>query len=484
MPHGGTRRLRSLVLVVVAAMGLALAVAAPAAAAAPGNDSRTTPQVIGSLPVTLAGTVVGSTLEAGEPGSCSALGGSVWYAFTPTKSRSILLALDAAGDMDAAVEVFERSRSQLSSLGCSVTDKNGEAVVDVDVQAGSEYLFRVGQLFNSVADTFTLRAVAPDDPATAPGNPLAAKGVAATVDRFANADDAWWVQMTKGRTYRVNFVTKGDGCAAAQVFPAGTKSFDSATPVRHLTCDGYTVLTAEKSGRYPILVTAPRASRTPLHYRLRAGLAQADDTAPGLPLAADVHRHGSLHGSELDAVDLYRFGIAHRSDMRIKLETKRHFEIRLMKSGGRLIASGEHRVDARLASGRYYVVVQALDGAGGSYVLSRHGRTITHAKMLAANRHWASIGSGQSVDLSLRVSPAVSGPATMLIERHDPLGGWLFVRREHPTVVGGVAHVSFRPPSLGKYRVTGTFDGTFTASRSEGGTATVSVVEPLTMSAL
>ena len=68
-----------------------------------------------------------ATLEADDPVSqCSgALKGSVWYRFTPNASRSVLLAVTAAGDMDAVVEVFSRVRSQLYGVGCAVTDRRG-----------------------------------------------------------------------------------------------------------------------------------------------------------------------------------------------------------------------------------------------------------------------------------------------------------------------------------------------------------------------
>jgi hypothetical protein len=283
----------------------------------------------------------------------------------------------------------------------------------------------------------------------------------------------------------VNFVTKGDVCATAEVYPPGSGKHFSGSSVRRLTCDEHSVFTPTKSGTYSVLVSAPRASRTALPYRLRVGEAGIDDSAPGLVLAADVDRRGSLHGNELDALDLYRFGVAHRSDMRIKLATTKDFEIRLMKPGGRVLGVGSSRIDARLARGRYYIAVRALDGAKGSYVLRRHARTITTAQMLAnGRRRSTTVSSGRAVTLSLTVRPGVSGPATMLVERQDPIDGWLFVTRLHPSLAGGRASVSFAPPRLGRYRVTGSFDGTFTASPSFGGSAVFSVVEPLTMSAL
>ena len=103
----------------------------------------------------------------------------------------LLVAVDAAGDMDAGVELFERRRSQLTPVSCQVTDRRGEATVDADATAGTSYLVRVGALANSVADRFTLRVVLPDEPATPPGQRLPRGAARGQVDRFANPDDAW-----------------------------------------------------------------------------------------------------------------------------------------------------------------------------------------------------------------------------------------------------------------------------------------------------
>ncbi len=477
------RRLRAVAALGAALLAIPLVAATSAAAAAPANDARSAAQAVGVLPVAIQGATAGSTVEPDEPGGCSPIKGSLWYAFTPAKDRSVLLALDAAGDLDATLDVFTRERSQLSSVGCQTTNRRGEATLDLDVTSGTEYLVRVAARTGSADDAFVLRIVAPDDPATAPGVKLPATGVAASVQRFANQDDAWYVDLVRGRTYRMNVVTVGDDCVDVELFAAGTKSF-ATSPLRRTSCDAHTVFAAQRTGRYPIRVTAPRNSRSVLRYRLRVGPASADDTAPGLPLVADRDVHGRLRGSELDALDLYRFGVAHRSDMRVRLATGRRFEMLLIAAGGRVLGSGRHSVDARLGRGRYFVAVRALDGADGAYVVRRHARTITSARTLVNGSRSATVGQGRSVTLSVRVSPAVDGPATLLVERFDPIDGWLFAARFHPQAGRGTAGISWTPPKLGRYRVAGEFDGTFRASPSDGGTATFAVVEPLTLTAL
>jgi hypothetical protein len=73
----------------------------------------------------------------------------------------------------------------------------------------------------------------------------------------------------------------------------------------------------------------------------------------------------------------------------------------------------------------------------------------------------------------------VSGPASVLVERYDPLSGWLFYARHHARVTGTAATVAFQPPFVGHWRASGVYEGTRTTSPSEGGTARFTVLEPL-----
>jgi hypothetical protein len=476
---------RTHLLPIVLAAGL-LAGAAPAVAAPPPNDARAAAQAVGALPAALRGTTVEATLESDEPfAGCSGTGkGSVWYAFTAAEARSILVALDADGDMDATVEVFLRQRSQLSSVGCRPTDRRGEATVDIDAEARGSYLIRVAPLANSVTTGFTLRVVAPDRPAQPPGQPLPAAGASAQVDRFANPDDAWAVRMTAGRTYRINLATPGRGCPNAQLFAPGTTGFGGAT-VRSLRCDAQTVFTPSETGRYTVFVRAPRASRARIPYRLAAGPAGIDDTAPGIELANDDRVGGSLHGAGLDGLDLYRFSVARPSDLRVRLRTSHDFNVVLLSDGGRRLGCGcdgpgDKQLEERIRPGRYFIAVRARNADGGGYTLSRLARTITRSRTLADGERSATVPAGGTIALSLAVSPEVAGRATLLVERFDPIAGWLFDSRHRPRVSGGRATVAFRPASVGRWRVTGAFEGSRRASPSRGGIATFRVTEPVT----
>jgi hypothetical protein len=435
------------------------------------------------MPAFVSGTTVDATMEQDEPfPACGPIKNSVWFSLSVPSNRELLVALDAAGDMDAVLELFVRERSQLTSVECERTNRRGEATIDADAEAGTSYLVRVAPRGNSVADRFTLRAVLPDEPARPPGDPLPDSGTSGRVDRFANPDDAWATRMQAGRTYRINLVTVDAGRVRTALYAPG--DFGGEAQER-LDGDEHTVFTAPRSGVYTLHVQAPRASRARLGYRLRVGPAGRDDSAPGVVLPDDRRVAGTLRGDELDALDLYRFTVARRSDVRVRLRTARDFDLRLLSDSGRRIGSdsgfaGSKELTPRLRPGRYFIAVRARNGAHGRYVLSRLGRVITRATTLVDGRRSTSAGPGETVQLAVRVTPAVTGRATLLVERHDPLAGWLFYSRYAPHVSGTAATVAFHPPFVGRWRVTGEYEGTRTSSPSHGGTARFSVLEPLT----
>lgn len=456
--------------VVAAALGCALAAAPPAAAAAPPNDARGAAQALGPLPADVRGTTVQASLDADEPPpGCAPMRASVWYAFDARESRSIAIALDAAGDLDAVVEIFVRERSQITPAGCRNTNRRGTLTFELDADARTSYLLRVASRANSVDGAFRLRVIEPERPATFPGPRLPRRGVSAFVDRLANPDDAWSVRLRRGVAYRINLVSSGGRCA----------SVDFHTPQgeleRRMRCDAHTVFVPERAGLHTLHVQAPRASRDRIRYRLRVGRAAADDMAPGLRLANDRLVRGRLQGGELDALDLYRFSLATRSRLTLTLNANADFDVALLDDDGDRIGQGSG-LERRLRPGRYFVVVRARDGAAGRYTLRRLARIITRADMQASPR---AITPGGTVQLALEVSPSVDGPTTMVVERFDPLAGWLFEATLRPAVRGGRAVVSYRPPAVGRWRVAGSFDGTRRAAPSDGGTVHFRVQEPL-----
>ena len=98
--------------IVCALMVMAFGVPAQALADPPPNDARGAAESI-SPPATVTGTTSESTVEADEPSACEALRGSLLYEFRAPTSDRMIVRLRATGDLDATVDVFLRTRSQL-----------------------------------------------------------------------------------------------------------------------------------------------------------------------------------------------------------------------------------------------------------------------------------------------------------------------------------------------------------------------------------
>ena len=476
--------MRRFAVTLVVAFGLL----APAAQAAPpANDARGDAQAL-AVPSTVRGTTVDATVEAGEPFSCSTLAANtVWYSIAPSAARDLVLELDAAGDLDAVVDVYRRTRSQLTAVTCGQTDRRGRLTLDFSQPRNAELLVRVGQRENSASDAFSLRVVAPDAPERPPGRALGSSGAGGSLDRIANPDDAYAVSLSAGTTYRVHLVSR-ERCVSASLYPPGTSSFEGGSPVRNFDCDAYFIYTPGpgEGGRHSIQVRAPRSRRGALPYHVQVARAGEDDTAPGAALANDVRVRGSLRGSGADVVDLYRFDVRRPSilDLRLRTGGSNPFNLQLVGSGGRRIAcacgsSGSQQIRLRLKPGRYFTAIRSRQGADGRYTLSRLTRVITSTRVLVDGERDTEVRPGRTVAIGVRVTPGESGPVTVDVERFDPLAGWQFHTRFRRRAVGGTATIAFTPPSVGRWRVRATYDGTRTAAPSGPSVASFTVAEPL-----
>ncbi len=468
----------------LAAFGL---LASTAQAAPPANDDRASAQAL-AVPSTVRGTTVDATTEPNEPGSCAGLAAnSVWYSIAPTAARDLVIELDASGDLDAVVDVFRRDRSQITSVTCGQTNRSGRLTLDFTQPRNASLLVRVAQRGNSASDTFSLRIVAPDRPERPPGRALGASGASGSVDRIANPDDAYAVTMAAGRTYRVHLVSR-ERCVAAQLFAPGTSSFEDGETVRSFDCDDYFIYTPGpgQGGRYSVQVSAPRSRRGALPYHLQVARAGEDDTAPGAELANDAPVRGSLRGSGADVVDLYRFDVRRPSilDLRLRASSSAPFNLQLVGEGGRRIScacgdTGSQQIRLRLKPGRYFTAVRSRSGADGRYTLSRLTRVITRTRVLVNGERNATLRPGQTAAIGVRVAPDASGPVTVDVERFDPLAGWQFHSRYRRRAQGGSATIAFTPPSVGRWRVRATFEGTRIAAPSGPAGASFTVAEPL-----
>lgn len=448
---------------------VALVYPATAAAAPPPNDQRATPRAL-TLPVSLTGTTQDATLEADEPSTCSPLKGSVWYQVQATDATRIVVRLRAQGDLDGSVDVLRRVRSQLRPVTCEPTDDDGQAELSFKPEPGGIYLVRVGQRSNSVPGAFRLDVSAPAPPPTVPGPLLPRGGVSRSLDAVQNTADAWSFRMRVGTTYRVNVTAAEGTCVSAALYATGVKDFESDDPVRTARCGGYLLYTpvAGAGGRYSILLSAQPRRRGPQTYHVQVARAAGDDTAPGLSLANYERARGALRGSGVDAVDLYHFSLARRSDLSVRLGADR-FTLRLLSDTGRRIAtgSGSEGIRRRLRAGRYFIAVSAAAGENGGYVLQRAARTITRTSVSMPARRTP----GAAVPVTARVTPATGGVVRFTVERFDPLAGWLFLVQRDVTASGGVARTSFTPAGEGRYRATAAFLGSRTAAPSQAGYA-------------
>jgi hypothetical protein len=449
----------------------------------PPNDDRRAAEPLAPPPSRKDGTLVGATYAFSDPDAdCADLGGTVWYRFVPRKTQRVAIRLQAHGRLDAVVAVFRPVRSTYRSLGCAPTDDKGVAGVAFDAARGGSYLVLVGSREGRRRSTFRLELFAPPA-ARPPGAALPRRGARSTLDPLRKPEEAWSSALASGRTYRVNLAADRGRCLSLSIYAPGTKSFANASPVRQARCGGYLVFTPgpDGGGRYSFLVEAESGRGGAQDYRLDTALAGPDDTAPGTTVSNHETRRGSVSGRGIDVVDLYRFEVSHLSDVTLRYQGSRFlaFDLPLVSStGGRIRCacgeSGGGELQARLDEGEYYFAVRALGRTGGSYRLSLLIREITKTTATIDGTDKATSIPGRWVSLGAIVTPAaaVGGPITLQLDRFDPMEGWQFVRLFHASVgSGGRVSVSWRPPTLGHWRLRATFGGSRSASQSRSGYA-------------
>ena len=393
---------------------------------------------------------------------------SVWYRSAAPARGADIVRVDAAGDLDAKVDIFKRNRSKLSFEDCADTDKRGLATVNAsDLEPGGDYAIRVGKQLGSVADTFKMQVLIPSPPAQPPGKRLPNNGVKQKVNRLTNPSEAYWLNMRAGVTMRLSLSSRY--CNALEVFGPGTKSFNN-DPIKRLRCGGYTLFTPTESGRHFLVVNAAR-DRDTQPYRLQTAIARQNDTTPGVFIRNNAEVAGKLDG-RLNSSDLYRFDVTSKSTLRLKVTGGPDMVV--TRANGRRIDGGSF-VERTVRAGRYFVAVQG----SSNYTLRRVSRTITTANIRFNGRKNAVIRPGSSTALAIRVRPNVSGRATMVVERFDPIDGWQFQRRFAVQVSSGIGKVTYRPPSVGRYRAYGTFRGSKTAAADETRVSRLRVQGPL-----
>lgn len=442
---------------------------------APANDSRSAAQTIHALPATITGTLVGTTAEPLEPAaSCAGVPEhSVWYSFRASEKERLAVDLAAAGSLDATVEVFHAKRSELESVLCRRTDAHGEASLTFQASKNGLYLIRVAALQGSSLDKFTLELFVPTPAIQPPGPRLPAGGVSGRVDRIQNINAAYSALLHSGVSYIVSLAGDTPGaCVSGELFPPGTNSFEDGSPLANLRCGGFRLFTpgAGQGGVYSMQVTPDSEHSGVQHFHLQIAPASPAETAPGIALGNYGHAHAHLAGNSAQVLRLYRIDIHSHSNLSLRLlaADSARFNLQLRNIDGRLIecqcgSAGPQTLVHQLQPGRYYAAVSTRGASSGNFTLVRESRTITgtHVSFSPSN---VTVGQAAPVDVS--VSPSVSGPVTVDIERFDPVFGWQFYRQESGEASNGIASLPFVAPAIGRWRVGGRYEGSRTASPS------------------
>jgi len=439
----------------------------------PANDAKRSAQPLRSLPATVKASTLGATSDANDPDSCSIDSGTVWYTVAPGKAARFVVKLHAAGDLDAAMVVQQKIRSETRDVACVKTDRDGNAAAAVDVVKGATYAVVVGARAGSPAGDFVLEALAAQAAERAPGRHLAATGVRSSVNGLTDVNDMWWTELVPGTAYRIAF--SSHGCASVRITSLRNRELD----LGGVRCGGYGTFTPgpDGGGRYTFEVIAPRLAATAA-YRLQVAPALADDIGVGLALPNLSHIRGSLSPAGIDVVDLYHFDVGRTSDVRLRLvqPQRRSFRLILMTDDGRRLASDRLKLDRRLQIGRYVVAVSGETGTpGGRYTVALVVRQLTSTSIAIGA---AEVQPGVPVTIRALTSPPTGGGTVdVQIDRFDPLTGWHFYRIVHLTAPS--ASLSWTPPALGRWRVRASFAGTLGFSQSRSGYVPLLVATPI-----
>ena len=339
----------------------------------PANDNRGGAQAIPKLPGSVRGTTLGATGDEADPGRCGLDGATVWYRLASRRDGRILLRLSAAGQLDAAIVVLERVRSQSRNVTCGVTNRRGQATVAFASRRGATYLIAVGHVRNAdpghVPDR-RARLRGRREPsrrqAAAPcGRPLVGARADGRERRLARLDAPR--DDVPDRLLLVLVVPCGLAACPAATSGAGSPC---------ARCRGYTTFTPgpDGAGEYVLEVVASGEAAAQ-GYRLLFAPAAPDDLGVGIELRNRVSANGSLDPARLDVRDLYHFDVERRGDVRLDVTNGLRFE--LVRDDGQRLGSYSS-LRRRLEPGRYVVAVTASFGdPGPRYALSLLIREIT-----------------------------------------------------------------------------------------------------------
>ena len=287
--------------------------------------------------------------------------------------------------------------------------------------------------------------------------------------------------MQAGTTYKLDLVPQRHQCIRTRSFP------------RHVQLRGGRSGAAARVRRIRDVHAWPEAGRPLQHlraiprypvgtqrYHLQVARAGPDDIGPGVPLANQQTLRGTLNASRINVVNFFHFDVALSSDVTLRLRSRgsstwscswrpaaASMRVLRIRTGVPWTRSSTRPVLCRRA---------VSDGQRGPVPhLAPHSRDHEHAD----TRRRKQRGHDPSGPDSERRRPCDTrcrGHVSIYIERFLPLDGWVFSRRVNLlTGSDGVSRLSFRPPTIGRWRFRSFFRGTETASPSSSGYLVVTV---------
>ena len=369
-----------------------------------------------TFPRAVTGTTFEATVDESEPFGCESIRGSVWYSIPPGDERRIAVRVRAGGDLDALVEVFAATRSQLSSVACERTDEDGRGALRFAAAKDQRYLVRVSRRSNSVPGNFQLEVFSPQAPAVPPGAPLPRAGVTLALDRLENTDDAFSARLREGVSYRVNLGPRAERCIGLALYPPGTTTFGEAADPCGPGAAAGTSSSHPDPGRAG--VTRSWCSRT---TTVRVPSATTYRSRPRVPTTAFPGGASAVSpgarcavGRSMPSTSIASTssGAATSTSSLSSSDDTDDFDLQLKRQGGRQLEcgcgeSGDEEIERRLRPGRYYVAVRTGPQHAGRYQLTRSVRTITSTRVRFNGRRKLSTRPGREVSIGARVRPGV-----------------------------------------------------------------------------
>jgi hypothetical protein len=404
----------------------------------------------------------------------------------------MLARLAAGAELDAVLAVYRIRGDDRFVMLCERANRAGRTEVAWYGHPNGSYLIGVGRVAGSESDTYRLTVQAAEQRPTPPGDALPTGGVDSTLNPVLDSADAWTASMASGTTYRVNLTTPWrSGCIGYRIYRPGIWSFTTATPVFARDCGGYALFTPglQGGGEYNILVAADGEGSADHKYRLEVATAGEDDTAPGVKLENGQYVSGSIDGAAIDALDLYRFGVAREQQLTtIELTQKPDvaFDLLVLDETGNKMASvttgsGRQALRLHIPAGRYYAAVRARGTGDGEYGLQVRVRDVTATAIDVAGARFVEAPEAQVVPLNVQVTSASHGGHVVVdIDHYDPLAGWHFASTVSGTLDANGSYVAqWLPASVGHWRARARFVANPYSSFSKSGYVRIHVIEPL-----